>query len=898
MRYSPCLQEALPPLSLSKANDMTDVSVLRDKYRQEKQALWTSISDSAANGRGLKPTLVRLAKLADKLLIDLWYKAGFEQGEALIAVGGYGRGELFPSSDVDVLVMLPDSVIAEDSPELKTKLEIFIGSCWDSGLEIGSSVRTLSDCIEESEKDITVKTSLLESRLITGNQKLYKQFQKRYQDAMDPHAFFVAKTLELNQRHNKFENTPYSLEPNCKESPGGLRDLQIILWVSRAAGLGRTWDDLAAKGLATPLEIKQIKRNEAVLSLIRARLHLLAKRREDRLVFDLQHALAETFGYKAKSTPDGKHKQRASEVLMRQYYWAAKAVTQLNQILLLNIEGYLQAQRGDLQIELRKLNANFYEKNGLLELAQDDLYQKHPHAILETFLLYQQTQGVKGLSAKTLRALYNVRGVMDAKFRRDPVNRATFLKILQESQGITHSLRLMNQTSVLGRYLWVFRNIVGQMQHDLFHVYTVDQHILMVLRNVRRFFIADHAHEYPFCSQLAAGWDKPYILFTAALFHDIAKGRGGDHSQLGVLEVKRFCRQHCIETKDAQLIAFLVREHLTMSHVAQKEDLSDPDVIAAFAKRVGNERQLTALYLLTVADIRGTSPKVWNAWKGKLLEDLYKFTLRMLGGRAPDANAEVESRKRDALVELARHSEPHDGQKALWDTLDIGYFMRHDASEIAWHARQLSRYVSKADRPSVATMTRKSIVRARISPIGEGLQVLVYAEDQTDLFARICGYFDQAGFSILDAKIHTAKNGYALDTFQVVTSLLPEHYRELMTMVESGLSVTIDQKGELPPPTKGRVSRRVKNFPIAPRISLHPDEKAQSWLLAISASDKMGLLYSVATVLAKHSISLKLAKISTLGERVEDSFLIEGSALQHNREQIEIETELLQVLQS
>ena len=877
---------------------MTDVSVLRDKYRQEKQALWSSISDSAANGRGLKPTLVRLAKLADKLLIELWSQAGFDQGEALIAVGGYGRGELFPSSDVDVLVMLPDSVIAEDSPELKAKLETFIGSCWDSGLEIGSSVRTLSDCIEESEKDITVKTSLLESRLITGHKKLYTQFQKRYEEAMDPHAFFVAKTLELNQRHNKFENTPYSLEPNCKESPGGLRDLQIILWVSRAAGLGRTWDDLAAKGLATPLEVKQIKRNEAVLSLIRARLHLLAKRREDRLVFDLQHALAETFGYKAKSTPDGKHKQRASEVLMRQYYWAAKAVTQLNQILLLNIEEYLQAQRGDLQIELRKLNAHFDEKNGLLELAQDDLYQKHPHAILETFLLYQQTQGVKGLSAKTLRALYNVRGVMDAKFRRDPVNRATFLKILQESQGITHSMRLMNQTSVLGRYLWVFRNIVGQMQHDLFHVYTVDQHILMVLRNVRRFFIADHAHEYPFCSQLAAGWDKPYILYTAALFHDIAKGRGGDHSQLGVLEVKRFCRQHSIDTKDAQLIAFLVREHLTMSHVAQKEDLSDPDVIAAFAKRVGNERQLTALYLLTVADIRGTSPKVWNAWKGKLLEDLYKFTLRMLGGRAPDANAEVEARKRDALVELARHSEPHDGQKALWDTLDIGYFMRHDASEIAWHARQLSRYASKAERPSVATMIGKSIVRARISPLGEGLQVLVYAEDQTDLFARICGYFDQAGFSILDAKIHTAKNGYALDTFQVVTSLLPEHYRELINMVESGLSVTIDQKGELPPPTKGRVSRRVKNFPIAPRISLHPDEKAQSWLLAISASDKMGLLYSVATVLAKHSISLKLAKISTLGERVEDSFLIEGSALQHNREQIEIETELLQVLQS
>ena len=877
---------------------MTDLSALRDKYRQEKQTLWSHIAKSTANGRGLKPTLGRLAKLADKLLVQLWRNAGFEQGEALIAVGGYGRGELFPSSDVDVLVLLSDSVIAEESPVLKAKLEAFIGSCWDSGLEIGSSVRTLKDCIDESEKDITVKTSLLESRLLAGSHDLYQQFQQSYQEAMDPHAFFVAKTLELNQRHNKFENTPYSLEPNCKESPGGLRDLQIILWVSRAAGLGHTWDDLAAKGLATPLEVKQIKRNEAVLSLIRARLHLLAKRREDRLVFDLQHALADAFGYKAQSTPDGKHKQRASEVLMRQYYWAAKAVTQLNQIMLLNIEAYLQAQRGDLRIEVRKLNKHFLEINGLLEVAQGDLYQKHPHAILETFLLYQQTRGVKGLSAKTLRALYNVRGVMDANFRRDPVNRATFLKILQEGEGITHALRLMNQTSVLGRYLWVFRKIVGQMQHDLFHVYTVDQHILMVLRNVRRFFIADHAHEYPFCSQLAAGWDKPFILYTAALFHDIAKGRGGDHSKLGVLEVKSFCRQHSIASEDSKLIAFLVGEHLTMSHVAQKEDLSDPDVIAAFAKRVGNERRLTALYLLTVADIRGTSPKVWNAWKGKLLEDLYKYTLRMLGGRAPDANAEIESRKREALVELARHSEPHDGQKALWDTLDVGYFMRHDASEIAWHARQLSRYVARTEATLISALNGKCIVRARISSLGEGLQVLVYTEDQTDLFARICGYFDQAGFSILDAKIHTAKNGFALDTFQVVTSLLPEHYRELMTMVESGLSLTINQKGTLPPPTKGRVSRRVKNFPIAPRITLHPDEKAQSWLLAISASDKIGLLYSVATVLAKHNISLKLAKISTLGERVEDTFLIEGSALQHNREQIEIETELLQVLQA
>jgi [protein-PII] uridylyltransferase len=447
-------------------------------------------------------------------------------------------------------------------------------------------------------------------------------------------------------------------------------------------------------------------------------------------------------------------------------------------------------------------------------------------------------------------------------------------------------MRLMNQTSVLGRYLWVFRKIVGQMQHDLFHVYTVDQHILMVLRNVRRFFIVEHAHEYPFCSQLASGWDKPWVLYIAALFHDIAKGRGGDHSELGAIEARRFSKQHAISVEDSRLIEFIVHEHLTMSHIAQKSDLSDPDVISAFAKRVGNERNLTALYLLTVADIRGTSPKVWNAWKGKLLEDLYRVTLRTLGGRAPDPDAEVEARKREALILLALHALPFEAHKALWETLDVGYFMRHDAADIAWHTRNLSRHVGGG----------KSIVRARQSPLGEGLQVVVYTPDQADLFARICGYFDQSGFSILDARVHTANNGYALDTFQVITSALPEHYHELTSMVESELSRAITEAGPLPPPSRGRVSRRVKSFPIAPRVTLRPDEKAQNWLLNISASDRVGLLYCVARVLARHKINLQLAKIATLGERVDDTFLIQGAELQHNRAQIAIETELLEAL--
>ena len=859
-----------------------DLLVVREHYRAGKSDLFRSLASGGSATRGIRSTLQKLARHADATLQLLWQLADFPPASCLVAAGGFGRGELFPHSDIDVLLLLPDEAEVENDAVLKAKVESFISNCWDSGLEIGSSVRTLANCIEEARKDVTVQTSLLEARLVAGPKKNFIRLEHQLRALLDPRAFFVAKTLELRQRHNKYENTPYALEPNCKESPGGLRDLQVILWVACAAGLGKTWDDLARSGLATAFEVKQIKVNEALLSLIRARLHIISGRREDRLVFDLQTAVAQSFGYSAEAEDGSRMACRASEALMRRYYWAAKAVTQLNQILLLNIEERLNPSSR----QPRSINERFLDKDGLLEVVSDDLYAREPHAILETFLLYETTHGVHGLSARTLRALYNARAVMDGKFRIDPVNRDTFMRILKQPEGITHALRLMNQTSVLGRYLWVFRKIVGQMQHDLFHVYTVDQHILMVLRNLRRFFMAEHSHEYPMCSQLAAGWDKPWIFYVAALFHDIAKGRGGDHSELGCMEAKVFCRQHGVAPEDAKLIEFLVGEHLSMSRIAQKEDLSDPEVIAAFAKRVGNERYLTALYLLTVADIRGTSPKVWNAWKGKLLEDLYRYTLRVLGGRAPDAGTEVEARKREALTTLALHAEPFEAHKALWDTLDVSYFMRHDASDIAWHARRLSRHVGKA----------KSIVRARPSSAGEGMQVLVYTPDAPDLFARICGYFDHAGFSILDAKVHTAKNGYALDTFQVVNPDLGDHYRELAAMVEVELSRTLENQGPLPEPGKSRMSRRVKSFPMAPRIDLRPDDRAQRWLLSVSASDRTGLLYVIARVLARHRINLQLAKVTTLGERVEDTFLIEGPELQHNKAQIAIETELLQAL--
>ena len=841
-----------------------------------------------------------MAQLTDETLRALWAQCDLGESLSLVAVGGYGRGELFPYSDVDVLVLLPHGLEStlEDvaHQETRSHIEKFIGLCWDCGLEIGSSVRSVNECLSEASLDITIQTSLLEARWIGGDAELFKNFQTQFFIDLEPKAFFTAKTLEMNQRHIKFQNTPYSLEPNCKESPGGLRDLQILLWLSKASGFGQSWDEMADNGLVTALEARMIKKNETLLNLIRMRLHLVAKRREDRLIFDFQAQVAQELGLDRgiDEARPARAARAASEALMKEYYWCAKAVTQLNQILLLNIEEKLNPN-GVSHVP-QPINERFSDKAGMLEVNSDDLYRKEPHAILETFHVYQTTVGIKGFSARTLRALYNARDVMGADFRKDPVNRAQFLKILKEPQGITHAFRMMNQTSVLGRYLWVFRRIVGQMQHDLFHVYTVDQHILMVLRNVRRFFIVEHAHEYPFCSQLASGWDKPWILYAAAFFHDIAKGRGGDHSKLGRVEVRKFCRDHQIATEDMKLIEFLVSEHLSMSHIAQKLDLSDPQVIFDFAKRVKNERYLTALYLLTVADIRGTSPKVWNAWKGKLLEDLYRATSRALGGHAPDASAEVETRKREALGLLALYALPVDAHEQLWNNLDVSYFMRHDAPDIAWHTRQLSRNVLEQEDSARQSLPSSILVRARLSKAGEGLQVMVYTPDQEDLFARICGYFDQAGFSILDAKVHTAKNGFALDTFQVVCDMLEERYRELIYMVEHDLTQTLINVQALPQVSKGRVSRRVKHFPIQPRVTLMPDEKAQRWLLNISASDRMGLLYSVALILAKHKINLLMAKVSTLGERVEDTFLIDGAALQQNKLQIEMETEILEAL--
>jgi len=816
--------------------------------------------------------LTQLRRNVDAALIEAWEKHALPAEIALVAVGGYGRGELFPHSDVDVLILLDQAPDAT----LQGKLEALVQLFWDIGLEIGHSIRTIDECLAESAADITVQTSLLEARLVHGNKMLFQSLQTQFLAAMDARAFFQAKTLEMRQRHIKYEDTPYSLEPNCKESPGGLRDLQVILWVAKAAGLGDSWSKLAQRGLLTPTEARQLTQKERAFKDIRIRLHIQSNRREDRLVFDIQTAIAESFGFKNTDT------RRASEYLMQRYYWAAKAVTQLNTILLQNIEAQLFPQEQVPQT----INERFNEVNGFLDIGQDNLFEDTPSAMLEVFLLLAQHPELKDMSARTMRALWHARFKIDNAFRSNPANHELFLHILQSKRGITHALRRMNQTSVLGRYLPNFRRIIGQMQHDLFHVYTVDQHILMVVRNVRRFTMSEHAHEYPFCSQLIANFAQPWILYIAALFHDIAKGRGGDHSKLGMADARQFCEQHGLVEENTELVVFLVEHHLTMSQVAQKQDLSDPDVILQFATSVKDERHLTALYLLTVADIRGTSPKVWNAWKGKLLEDLYRMTLRVLGGEAPSADRELKNTQQEAIKTLRLYGLPADAHEQFWRQLDVAYFLRLDASDIAWQTRS---FYDKVD-------STVPVVKCRLAPIGEGVQVAVYTPDQADLFARICSYFDEKNFSILDAKIHTTKTNYALDVFLISAPVFAKNYRDIINLIEHELAHLLRSDTPLPAPARGRLSRLSRTFPINPSVDLRPDERGQYYLLSVSANDRTGLLYTISNVLAKYKINLHTAKVMTLGERVEDVFLIDGAALNHPRNQIMLETDLLKAL--
>ncbi|MFH0933586.1 MAG: [protein-PII] uridylyltransferase, partial [Pseudomonadota bacterium] len=563
---------------------MKSIAEIRDSLRTARQALQQAYLAKPNSARFLRAH----AMLVDRHLRMVWQEQDMPAGLALVAVGGYGRAELFPKSDIDLLILLPQP----PDEALQQRLQELVGNLWDIGLEVGHSVRTIGDCMAESS-DVTVQTNLLEARHITGSRALFREMRETLSHHLSRRAFFLAKVQEQEQRHTRYLDTDFNLEPNIKESPGGLRDLQNVLWISRASGFGGTWKELAAAGLMTAQEARAVARHETLLQTLRIRLHFLANRREDRVLFDFQTELAEQMHIAATET------RRASEHMMQRYYRTKRAVVLLNAVLLQNLRDHLFPEGSVIS----PINERFLSHDDKLELRDDQLFEKEPSAIFESFLLMEQHPELTGFSAATAHALWSSRHRIDAAFRRDPHNRKLFMDILRQPRGITHVLRRMSRNGILGRYLPAFGRIVGQMQHDLFHVYTVDEHILMVVHNLRCFALEQHAPEHPLCNKLMKDFARPEVLYIAGLFHDIAKGRGGDHSKLGRADAMRFCKQHGLTREDSELIVWLVEHHLDFSSTAQTQDLSDQDVIAAFADKIPNDRFLVALYLLTVADI-------------------------------------------------------------------------------------------------------------------------------------------------------------------------------------------------------------------------------------------------------------------------------------------------------
>ncbi len=829
-----------------------------------------------AHGR-VATYLRRHTALLDRMVVQTARNCGISPDHCLVAVGGYGRAEMFPYSDLDLLVLLPE----HHNAQTDARVSQFVTELWNFGLTVGSVVRTQTEMLKAATEDISIATSFLEARRIAGSKTLFEQTYAAFLQQLNAKSFFRSKMLEMRQRHQRHADTPYALEPNLKESPGGMRDLQVFLWCVQVAGYGRTWRDLSNADLITETEAYYLAQCQHFLHDLRIRLHLLRGRHEDRLVFDVQTALAQNAGYKPSAG------LTESEMLMKRYYLNAKNIVQLNAILLQAIADRLFDQELAC-LPVHAIDETFFAKGDSLDIIDNDVFKKDPASLLRVFFVYASHRELKRFSTGLLRALWHSRHLIDTKFRNSESNKMLFMQIIKLHYGSYHCLKNMNIWGVLGRFLPVFRRIVGQMQHDLFHAYTVDQHTMRTVKFLRRFAHSSYAHEYPLCSQVMTELSDAWRLTLAGLFHDIAKGRGGSHSELGAQEFITFGQSFGMKHEDIEYIAFLVKNHLTMSTVAQKQDVTDPTVIERFAALVQNKERLAGLFLLTVADIRATSPKVWNAWKQQLLEDLYKATAHCLDGSgSARTRATVFAEHRQKAIELVA-SKGVDAQvcERFWQELNIVYFLRHGADDIAWHACEL------ALNPSPDT----PIVQCRQTVNQIGIEVLVYARDQKDLFARVVAFFERQGLSVFDARIHTTRHGWALDTFLVQDRREREDLERLLMLIRTQLTKVISDCKPLPKPATGRLSRRSRCFPTVPLVDIERDESQQKWVLQIICNDRLGLLFAIAVVLAKYSVNLETAKISTLDERAEDVFLITGDILKDTDGIVALENDLLDAI--
>ncbi|MFA5922493.1 MAG: [protein-PII] uridylyltransferase [Methylococcaceae bacterium] len=787
---------------------------------------------------------------------------------SLCAVGGYGRRELFPHSDIDIIILLD----SDDTTPYQEALANLFTFLWDIGLKPGHSVRTINECVKAALDDQTIMTSLMEISLIAGNTALFEALKLRITpDKIWPSdQFFIAKMEEQRLRYAKFHDTAYNLEPNVKEGPGGLRDMQIIAWVFKRHYNSSTLKELIKYDFLPESEYAELIAARDVLWRIRYALHLLTNRAEDRLIFDYQRDLAQQFGFSTEL----QHYNQDVEQFMQFYFKTVQGLERLNEMLLqLFNERFVT---GEMACKITPINDKFIAINGYLEAVNESLFEQYPLALLEVFLILQLNASLIGVRATTIRLIRKNLHLIDTAFRENKAANRLFIEIFRRPRGLTHELRRMNRYGVLAAYLPSFANIVARMQYDLFHIYTVDEHTLFVIRNLRRFSLEEHKDEFPLCNTVFLLIAKPEILYIAALFHDIAKGRNGDHSAIGEDIARNFCIQHDLSAHDTKLITWLVRSHLVMSMTAQRKDISDPDVIHEFAQKVGSVEYLNHLYLLTVADIRATNPELWNAWKDSLLKELYSATHNALrrGLQNPVALADrLRENKQEAKDELLKLGLPEAAIDSAWQHASDDYFLRYSADEIAWHTMAITSS-READLPLVLLRPQNHRGSA---------EVFVYTKDEGPIFSICTATLDQLGLTILDARIMTTQDNYVLNSFQV----LEQSGEPINELFRASHICTALRNNLLQREVKGHInihrqskSRQALHFPIPTSIRFLSDPLNRHTIIELITTDHAGLLSKIGRAFIQQNVNLHSAKISTIGSRAEDIFYITDQQLQ------------------
>lgn len=803
----------------------------------------------------------------DVLLTQLWQQfcPSIHDHACLIAVGGYGRQEMHPASDIDLLILLAD----EPNAQQQQALSAFITLLWDIKLEVGHSIRTLEQCIDEAEADLTVITNLIESRYLIGQEALFEQLHVHIHpnNLWGSSDFFHAKLEEQQARYQKYEDAAYRVEPNLKESYGGLRDLQTLNWVILRYYGKDALQQLKAYDLLTQHEYQELIQHRNFLWKIRFLLHQISGKKEDRLLFHYQQELTKIFLQKASIN------NHDIESFMQCYYCTISELGRLLEILQNLLKENLLEPNPPL---IKPINDYFSFVNQRIHLNNSDDLHEHPELFFAIFLHLSDSSYTQGISPITARLLRQNLHLINASFRSNPECKRLFIRILQQNKGVTCALRHMNRYGILAAYIPAFSGIVGLMQFDLYHAFTVDEHTLQVVRNLRRNMTECGKKELPFCYELQKQVPKPELLYLAGLFHDIAKGRGGDHSVLGSKNAYEFCRLHGLSRRDASLVSWLVQQHLLISGFTQKKDINDHNVIAEFATFISDVERLRYLVLLTIADIRGTNMKLWTNWKYTLIKQLYENTYHYLTTESPKqlANQSIKQEKKDHAIQILAKADINEKQyNDFWQALDDNYFISNTINDIVWHAQELSKFNYKA------LTSHLPIVKLRQSKNKNSTLIFIYAHDQYGLFTKIASTFEQSNVNVLRAKISSTKNNCAINTFSLLNSQNQPILNTIdQTAIKDRLINHISKPIKLEPATHFS-QNRLAQFHIPTQVSFESIKNSNKTLLEIKTKDALGILSKISQVLYQQGLVVHEAWINTLEEQVQDAFYLTD---QHN----------------